>query len=38
VYKCKNPTNEYYIFEEKYYAFVDLVMLIYPEYQGGKLL
>ena len=27
VYKCTNPTREYYIFEEKYYVFVDLVML-----------
>ena len=27
VYKCKNPPNKYYIFEEKYYAFDDLVML-----------
>ena len=27
VYKCTNPTSEYYNFEEKYYVFVDLVML-----------
>jgi len=27
VYECRNPTNEYYIFEEKYYVFVDLAML-----------
>lgn len=27
VYKCDNPTNEYAMFEEKYYVFVDLVML-----------